>query len=132
MQSVVASVDEIQSLLLNVQKELQDQMLLVDSWRMQTLDGDELSSVKGTWEDVANSCQEGLMCTMCRDFLFLRVEDRTIADPVDWLQVNDDCMLKLPMPPSCIQLGFFKKNVKLPCINLCVSRRCFVWSEAAG
>jgi hypothetical protein len=60
MQSVVASVDEIQGLLLRVQGELQDQMLLVDTWKTQTLDNSEFAGVKGTWDDVAASCQEWL------------------------------------------------------------------------
>jgi hypothetical protein len=60
MQSVVASVDDIQNLLLKVQGELQDQMLLVDTWKTQTLDDSDFAGMRGTWDDVAASCQEWL------------------------------------------------------------------------
>jgi hypothetical protein len=60
MQSDIASVDEIQGLLLKVQGELQDQMLLVDTWKTQTLDDSDFVGVKGTRDDVAASCQEWL------------------------------------------------------------------------
>jgi hypothetical protein len=45
---------------LKVQGELQDQMLLVDTWKTQTLDDSDFVGVKGTRDDVAASCQEWL------------------------------------------------------------------------